>query len=144
DLYVLVSVTEDERFVRDGSDLVTVVNLSVSDAALGRTIAVPTLDGEEEIEVPAGTQPGTVVTLKARGMPTLGRARRGDQRVVLNVMVPRNLTEEQKALMQSLEGSLTDDNLHEHESVLKRLRRPWHSLDPRRLPPPARPGRARP
>jgi molecular chaperone DnaJ len=126
DLYVLVSVVEDERFVREGSDLVTAVNLSVSDAALGTTIAVPTLDGEEEIEVPAGTQPGTVVTLKARGMPTLGRARRGDQRVVLNVVVPRNLTDEQRELLAKLESTLTDDNLHEHESVLKRLRRALH------------------
>jgi molecular chaperone DnaJ len=84
---------------------------------------VPTLDGEEEIEVPAGTQPGTVVTLKARGMPTLGRSRRGDQRVVLNVIVPRNLTDEQRRLMHAIEATLTEDNMHEHESVLKRLRR---------------------
>jgi molecular chaperone DnaJ len=126
DLYVLVSVAEDERFVREGSDLVTAVNLSVSQAALGTTVAVPTLDGEEELEVPAGTQPGTIVTLRARGMPTLGRARRGDQRVVLNVVVPRNLSDDQRALMDQLEDSLTDDNLHEHESVLKRLRRAFN------------------
>jgi molecular chaperone DnaJ len=126
DLYVLVSVTDDERFVREGSDLVTVVNLSVAQAALGTSIAVPTLDGEEQIEVPAGTQPGTVVTLRARGMPTLGRARRGDQRVVLNVVVPLNLTAEQRALLEQLDGTLTDDNMHEHESVLKRLRRALH------------------
>ena len=126
DLYVLVSVTPDDRFVRDGSDLVTAVNLSVSDAALGTSVTVPTLDGDEELEVPPGTQPGTVVTLKARGMPTLGRARRGDQRVVLNVLIPRNLTPEQRDLLLKLEDSLTDDNLHEHESVLKRLRRAFH------------------
>lgn len=126
DLYVLVTVTEDERFVREGSDLVTAVNLTVSQAALGTTVSVPTLSGDEELEVPAGTQPGTVVTLKARGMPTLGRARRGDQRVVLNVIVPRNLSEEQRDLLETLEGTLTDDNLHEHESVLKRLRRAFH------------------
>jgi molecular chaperone DnaJ len=126
DLYVLVSVTEDERFVREGNDLVTVVNLSASQAALGTTVAVPTLVGEEDIEIPAGTQPGTIVTLKARGMPTLGRARRGDQRVVLNVVVPRNLTDEQRELLDRLEGTLTDDNLHEHESVLTRLRRAFH------------------
>src|SRR3954451_11024214 len=102
DLYVLVSVAEDERFVREGSDLVTVVNLSTSQAALGTSLMVPTLEGEEEIEVPAGTQPGTVLTLRSRGMPTLGRARRGDQRVILNVVVPPNLTEEQKALFQTL------------------------------------------
>ena len=120
---MLVSVIEDERFVREGSDLVTAVNLSTSQAALGTTVTVPTLDGEEEIEVPPGTQPGTIVTLRARGMPTLGRARRGDQRVVLNVVVPRNLTDEQRDLLETLEGTLTDDNMHEHESVLKRLRR---------------------
>src|SRR3954467_5225175 len=111
DLYVLVAVTGDERFVREGSDLVAAVNLSVSQAALGTTVPVPTLEGEEEIEVPAGTQPGTIVTLKARGMPTLGRARRGDQRVVLNVIVPRNLSDEQRELLHDLEASLTDENL---------------------------------
>jgi molecular chaperone DnaJ len=126
DLYVLVSVVEDENFVRDGNDLVSVVNLSMSQAALGTTVSVPTLTGDEEIEVPPGTQPGTTVTLKARGMPALGRTRRGDQRVVLNVVVPRNLTDEQRELLDKLEGSLTDDNLHEHESVLKRLRRAFH------------------
>jgi molecular chaperone DnaJ len=126
DLYVIVSVTEDERFVRDGSDLVTAVNLSVPQAALGTTVAVPTLEGTEEIDIPAGTQPGTIVTLRARGMPTLGRSRRGDQRIVLNVIVPRNLTDEQRGMLERLEGSLTDDNLHEHESVLKRLRRAFH------------------
>jgi molecular chaperone DnaJ len=123
DLYVLVSVTEDDNFVRDGNDLVTVVNLSMSQAALGTTVAVPTLTGEEEIEVPPGTQSGTVVTLKAHGMPALGRTRRGDQRVVLNVVTPRNLTDEQRELFERIEGTLTEDNLHEHESVLKRLRR---------------------
>jgi len=126
DLYVLVTVTEDEDFVRDGNDLVTVVNLSMSQAALGTTVSVPTLTGEEEIEVAPGTQPGTVVTLKARGMPAIGRTRRGDQRVVLNVVVPRNLTDDQRELLDRLEGTLTDDNLHEHESVLKRLRRAFH------------------
>jgi molecular chaperone DnaJ len=127
DLYVLVSVAEDERFVRDGSDLVTVVDLSVSDAALGTRLSVPTLHGDQEIEVPAGTQPGTVVTLKARGMPALGSVRRGDQRVVLNVTVPRNLNAEQRELLEQFDVSLTDDNLHERESVLHRLRRALQS-----------------
>ncbi|HYZ29891.1 MAG TPA: molecular chaperone DnaJ [Thermoleophilaceae bacterium] len=126
DLYVLVTVTDDERFVREGSDLVTAVNLTMSQAALGTTVAVPTLEGEEEIEVPPGTQPGTIFTLRARGMPTIGRSRRGDQRIVLNVIVPRNLTADQRELLERLEGSLTEDNLHEHESVLKRLRRAFH------------------
>jgi molecular chaperone DnaJ len=123
DLYLLVSVADDERFVRDGSDVVTAIDLTVAQAAVGTRVTVPTLDGDEEVEVPAGTQPGTVVTLRGRGMPTLGRGRRGDQRVVLNVVVPRNLQPEQRDLLERFDATLTDDNLHEHESVLSRLRR---------------------
>jgi molecular chaperone DnaJ len=126
DLYVLVSVAEDERFVRDGSDLVTAIDLSVAQAAVGTRVTVPTLDGGEEIEVLPGTQPGTVVTLRGHGMPTLGRGRRGDQRVVLNVVVPHNLQPDQREMLERFDATLTDDNLHERESVLSRLRRAFH------------------
>jgi molecular chaperone DnaJ len=125
DLYVLVRVREDERFVRDGSDLVTVVDVAAPAAALGTTLTVPTLDGDHEIEVPAGTQPGTVVTLRGRGMPTIGRRGRGDQQVVLNVVIPRNLTARQRELLDELRDSLTEDNLREQadESIVGKLRR---------------------
>src|SRR4051794_3049780 len=63
DLYVLVRVAEDDRFMRDGDDLVTIVNLSAPLAALGTSVTVPTLEGEEEIDIGPGTQPGTVITL---------------------------------------------------------------------------------
>jgi molecular chaperone DnaJ len=125
DLYVLVRVAEDERFLRDGSDLVTVVDVPAPAAALGTTVTVPTLDGDEEVEVPAGTQPGTVVTLRERGMPTIGRGRRGDQQVVLNVVIPRNLSERQRELLDELRDSITPENLAEHadESLLSKVRR---------------------
>jgi molecular chaperone DnaJ len=125
DLYVLVRVTEDERFLRDGNDLVTVVDVPAPAAALGASVTVPTLDGEERIDVKAGTQPGTVVTLRGRGMPALGRGRRGDQRVVLNVMVPRNLSGRQRELLEELRESLTDENLREPaaESLVGKLKR---------------------
>ena len=125
DLYVLVGVAEDERFLRDGNDLVTVVDVPAPAAALGASVTVPTLDGEEEVEVRAGTQPGTVVTLRGRGMPTIGRGRRGDQRVVLNVVIPRNLSERQRELLAELRESLTDENLREpeEESLLSKVRR---------------------
>jgi molecular chaperone DnaJ len=125
DLYVLVRVAEDERFLRDGSDLVTVADVPAPAAALGTKVTVPTLDGEEEIEVPAGTQPGTVVTLRGRGMPTIGRGRRGHQQVVLNVVVPRNLTARQSELLEELRASLTQENLEEQadESLLSKVRR---------------------
>jgi molecular chaperone DnaJ len=125
DLYVLVRVREDERFLRDGNDLVTVVDVPAPAAALGSTVSVATLDGDEEIEVPAGTQPGTVVTLRGRGMPSIGRGRRGDQRVVLNVVIPRNLSGRQRELLDELHASLTEENLREGEpeSILGKLRR---------------------
>jgi molecular chaperone DnaJ len=125
DLYVVVHVAEDERFLRDGSDLVTVVDVMAPAAALGTTVTVPTLDGDEEIDVPAGTQPGTVVTLRGRGVPTIGRGRRGDQRVVLNVLIPRNLSEEQRELLAQLRDTITEENLREpaSDSIVSKLRR---------------------
>jgi molecular chaperone DnaJ len=125
DLYVLVAVAEDERFVRDGNDLVSVVDVAAPAAALGTTVNVPTLDGEEPLEVPPGTQPGTVVTLRGRGMPAVGRRGRGDQQVVLNVLVPRNLTERQRELLTELHESLGDDNLRQpaDDSIVGKLRR---------------------
>jgi molecular chaperone DnaJ len=125
DLYVLIGVAEDERFLRDGNDLVSVVDVPAPAAALGTTISVPTLDGEEELEIEAGTQPGTVATLRGQGMPQIGRNRRGDQRVVLNVVVPRNLDARQRELLEELSGSLTAANLAEpqHESIVDKVRR---------------------
>jgi molecular chaperone DnaJ len=125
DLYVVVRVLEDERFVREGSDLITAVDVPAPAAALGTKVTVPTLDGDEEIDVAAGTQPGTVVTLRGRGMPTIGRGRRGDQLVVLNVLVPRNLSDRQRELLEELGGSLTDENLRPagDESLFAKVRR---------------------
>jgi molecular chaperone DnaJ len=125
DLYVVVRVAEDERFLRDGSNLVTVVDVPAPAAALGTAVTVPTLDGDEEIKVAPGTQPGSVVTLRGRGMPAIGRGRRGDQQVVLNVVIPRNLTERQSELLEELRASLTSENLEEHadESLLAKVKR---------------------
>ena len=125
DLYVLVRVREDERFLRDGNDLVSVVDVPAPAAALGASVSVPTLEGDEEIDVPAGTQPGAVVTLRGRGMPSIGRGRRGDQRVVLNVVIPRNLSARQRELLDELRDSLTEENLSEAEpeSILAKVRR---------------------
>jgi molecular chaperone DnaJ len=86
---------------------------------------VPTLDGSDEIDVPAGTQPGTVITLRGRGMPSIGRRGRGDQQIVLNVAIPRNLTARQRELLSELRDSLTEANLREieDESILAKVRR---------------------
>ena len=125
DLYVQVRVAEDERFLRDGSDLVSVVDVPAPAAALGTRVTVATLDGDEEVDVPAGTQPGTVVNLRGRGMPSIGRGRAGDQRVVLNVIVPRNLNARQRELLTELGESIGEENLRESErqSMFEKVRR---------------------
>jgi molecular chaperone DnaJ len=123
DLYVVIRVREDERFLRDGDDLVTVIDVAAPRAALGGTIQVPTLDGEIAVEIPAGTQPGETITLHGRGMPPLGRGRTGDLRVVVSVAIPRRLTKRQRELLQELSDSLTDDNLREDEGMLAKLKR---------------------
>jgi len=125
DLYVEVSVAEDERFRRDGSDLVAMVSISATAAMLGTTVSVPTLEGEEEIEVAAGTQPGHEEILRGAGLPRLGGRRRGNQRVILNVVVPSNLGEEQRELAERLEETLEPENLapQHDEGLFSRVRR---------------------
>lgn len=123
DLYVVVSVLADDRFVRDGDDLVTALDVPAPLAALGGTLEVPTLEGASTVELQAGTQPGEVLTVRGEGMPVLGRNRRGNLRVVVNVIVPRRLTPEQRELMEQLNDSLSEDNLRSQESVFAKLRR---------------------
>jgi molecular chaperone DnaJ len=123
DLYVLVRVREDDRFVREGDDLITALDVAAPLAALGGTLEVPTLDGTASIELPAGTQPGEVLTLRGAGMPALRRDRHGNLRIVVNVVVPRRLSPEQRELMERLNDSLGEENLRSQESVFAKLRR---------------------
>jgi molecular chaperone DnaJ len=123
DLYVMVSVAEDERFVREGDDLITALDVPAPLAALGSTLEIPTLEGTGTVELPAGTQPGEVLTLRGEGMPSLRRGRRGDLRVVVNVVIPRRLSDEQRALLEQLNDSLTEENLRSQESMFAKLRR---------------------
>jgi molecular chaperone DnaJ len=124
DLYVLVSVKRHEHFIRDENDLVTVLDVPAPLAALGAKLEVPTLEGPEDVHVRPGTQPGETIELRGRGMPILRRpGRRGDLRVVVNVVIPRKLTEEQRGLLEQLAGSMTDANLKSEESMFAKLKR---------------------
>jgi molecular chaperone DnaJ len=123
DLYVLVRVRPDERFIREGDDLITALSVPSPLASLGGSMEVATLEGPIEVQVPAGSQPGEIVTLRGHGMPQLRRGRKGDLRVVLDVVVPRRLSDEQRELMQRLSATLTEENLRSDESVLSKVRR---------------------
>lgn len=102
DVLVVLEVEEDPRFMRDGDDLVHVLPLSFSQAALGHTVEVPTVWGPEELSVPAGSQSGDVLTLRGKGLPHLGGGGRGDEHVRLQVWTPVRLTPEQEALFERL------------------------------------------
>ena len=124
DLYVLVRIAADERFLRDGDDLVTVLDVSAPHAALGASFDAPSLDGDVEVRVAAGTQPGEVIVVRGHGMPRLRRpGRRGDLRVVVNVVVPRKLSREQRKLAEKLADSITDANVATEESLVGKLKR---------------------
>ena len=125
DLYVVVRVREDERFLRDGDDLIAVVDVLAPHAALGTRVRVPTLEGDRELEIPAGTQPGAVFVLRGEGMPPLQRGRRGDLRVVANVVVPRRLNREQRELLERLAETFEGNGAggHDDESMLGKLKR---------------------
>jgi molecular chaperone DnaJ len=127
DLYVLIRVREDERFVREGDDLITVLDVPATTAALGGSLEIPTLEGSAPVEVPAGTQPGTVLSVRGQGMPDLRRGRPGDLRVVVNVVIPRRLSDAQRELFEELSGTLTEENLRSDESMFAKLRRALRS-----------------
>jgi molecular chaperone DnaJ len=122
DVYVLVRVKPDPRFVRDGNDVVSAVDVTMAEAALGTRATVPTLDGDVELELPAGTQPGEVRVLRGHGMPVLQGSGRGDHRVLVNVLVPRNLTPEQRRLLEEFERTADESTYRPDEGFFEKLK----------------------
>lgn len=102
DLYVVIHVAEHEQFERQGSNLYEAVPITFAQAALGADLMVKTLDSEEKLKIPMGTQTGTVFRLKGKGMPALGGRGRGDLFVSVTVITPTTLTREQRRLLEQL------------------------------------------
>jgi molecular chaperone DnaJ len=102
DLFVVIHVAEHEIFERQGANLYASAPVSFAQAALGAEIDVKTLDGEEKLKIPAGTQTGTVFRLKSQGMPVLGGRGKGDLFVAVTVITPKTLTKEQRKLLEQL------------------------------------------
>ena len=106
DLYVEVRIDMDERFTRQGPELITRAEVPVATAIVGGEVFVPTLEGEVAIEVPAGTQHGDTGLLSGRGLPPLHGGRRGDQHVVFELVVPTDLDPEQREAAERLAEAL--------------------------------------
>jgi molecular chaperone DnaJ len=122
DLYVQVQVAEDERFRREGLDVVTRVAVPVTDAMVGASVTVPTVDGEAHVELRPGTQSGDELVLRGKGFPALSGRGRGDQRVVVEVRIPRVQTEEGRKLVEQLADGLDARSYREDEGFFDRLK----------------------
>ena len=120
DLYVVIHVAEHEMFERQGSNLYVSVPVSFAQAALGAEIKVKTLDGEENLKIPAGTQTGSVFRLKSHGMPALGGRGNGDLFVASTIITPKNLTKEQRKLLEQL--AEVEDVDFQDESFMDKVR----------------------
>jgi molecular chaperone DnaJ len=122
DAYVLVRVKPDPRFVREGNDVYSQVDLTIVQAATGATVAVETLDGPTELEIEPGVQPGEVRVLRGKGMPVLQGFGRGDHRVLVNVSVPRRLNDEQRRLLEAFEEASDEHTYRHDESFFDKLK----------------------
>ena len=94
----------------------------MTQAALGTSVTIPTLDGGAELEFAAGTQPGEIVVLRSRGMPVLQGFGRGDHRVLVNVAVPRRLSDEQRGLLEEFARLSTDETYKKDEGFFEKLK----------------------
>lgn len=122
DLQVLVRVRPHKFFVRSGNDLHLKMPISLTQAALGAEIDVPTLDAPVKYQVPEGTQPGTVFRIKGQGIPSLRGGNKGDLFIEMNVEVPKKLSEKQKDLLRQFEGTVTGKEYEQKKSFIDRVK----------------------
>ncbi|MCS6938436.1 MAG: molecular chaperone DnaJ [Roseiflexaceae bacterium] len=108
-LYVVIDVQPHPYFIREGNDIILELPLNVAQAALGVEIDVPTIDGTERLHIPPGVQNGAVFRIRGKGVPFLRSSGRGDQIVVVRVVVPTNLTDHQRRLFEELARSLENE-----------------------------------
>jgi len=117
-LYVVLHVKPHTHFRRDDTNILLELDINVAQAALGDKIQVPSLDGLEELVIPAGTQTGEVFKLRGKGVPYLRKNGRGDQLVVVHVLTPSKLTKKQKELLTELSRTLGKEVVHQPEKGL--------------------------
>ncbi len=104
DYDIVVSVNSDKRFQREGFDIIGNKEISFAQAALGGEVTIETIDGDLKLKIPGGTQPGTAIRLRGKGVPHLHGSGRGDHYVRIKVTVPKHLTRKQKELLEEFQG----------------------------------------
>jgi molecular chaperone DnaJ len=122
DLYVVLHVKEHPFFEREGKDLYCSLPISFTQAALGTELTIPTLDGEHKVKIPEGTQTGTTIRLRGKGIPGLQSSGKGDLFVRVRVQTPSRLTKRQRELLEELGGSSAIENKPEPRSLLDKVK----------------------
>jgi molecular chaperone DnaJ len=128
DLYVVLHVKDHPLFEREGNDLHCVVPISFTQAALGAEIQVPTLEGEHTLKIPEGTQSGTRLKIRGRGVPVLNGHGKGDLFVDVRVQTPTKLSKRQRELLQELQGNAPVENKPERRSILGKVKEIFNEL----------------
>jgi molecular chaperone DnaJ len=105
DLLVMIEEEKHPELIRDGNDIIYNLYLSFPDAALGAPVEVPTVEGKVKIKIDAGTQPGKILRLKGKGLPDVNGYGHGDLLVTINVWVPKNLSKDEKSLIEKFTKS---------------------------------------
>jgi molecular chaperone DnaJ len=122
DLYVVLHVKEHPFFEREGNDLHCVIPVSFTQAALGAEIPVPTLEGEYTLKVPEGTQSGTTLRIRGKGVPVLNGRGKGDLFVEVRVQTPSKLSKRQRELLQELDGITQVENKPQRRTLLGKVK----------------------
>jgi molecular chaperone DnaJ len=122
DLYLVLRVKQHAFFDRQGNDLYCVVPISFTQAAVGTEIQVPTLEGEQTLKIPEGTQSGTVLKLRGKGVPVLNGHGKGSLFVEVRVQTPTKLTKRQRELLQELQGITQVENKPQRTSILDKMK----------------------
>jgi len=122
DLYVVLHVKEHPFFEREGNDLHCVIPISFAQAALGTEIQVPTLEGEHSLKVPDGTQSGTTMRIRGKGVPVLNGHGKGDLFVEVRVQTPGKLNKRQRELLQELGGMTRVENKPQRRTLLGKVK----------------------
>ena len=122
DLLITVMVQPHELFRREGNDVFCEAPITFSQAVLGATLEIPTIDGKVKYDIPEGTQTGSVFRLRGKGIPALNGRGRGDQYVTVNIETPKNLSKEQKEALRSFSDMLGESNYEKRKSSFGKKR----------------------
>jgi len=122
DLYLVLRVKQHAFFDRQGNDLYCVVPISFTQAAVGTEIQVPTFEGEQALKIPEGTQSGTILKLRGKGIPVLNGHGKGNLFVEVRVQTPTKLTKRQRELLQELQGIAQVENKPQRTSLLGKMK----------------------